>query len=129
MSQKCHGVQAKRLNLNNAMQKPTQTSQTLLERWKNKKSFEKTKNTKENQTYQRKPKIPKQTKKTLGKTTTTKFLKVSDSPLDMISFFVVVLVFPKVFTKPTNPPRKPNIQKKTKENQTNIRENKKKQSV
>ena len=64
----------------------------------------------------RKPKIPKKTKenqKTLGKTKKTKFLKVSDPPLDMVCFFVF-LVFPKVFTKPKNPSRKPKIPKKTK---------------
>ena len=126
------------------MQQPTQTSQTLLERWENQKIL------RENQTYKRKPKKankhirknkkemfksfrptlgygfcffvvfyfpesflqnkqiprenqnyqrkPKKTKQTLGKTKTTKCLRVSASPLDM--FFVCVFVgFPYGFYK------------------------------
>ena len=86
--------------------------------YKTKKSFEKTTNTKENQ------RTPTKKQTTLGKTNNTKFLKVSDSPLDMGLFFVCFLVFPKVFTKPTNYSRKPQIPKTTKENQQNIRTNK-----
>ena len=62
------------------------------------------------------PKVFKQPKKPSGKPIKKKFLKVSDSPLDM-GFVFLFLVFPKVFTKPTNPSRKPQIPKKTKENQ------------
>ena len=43
-------------------------------------------------------------------------------------WFLCFLVFPKVFSKPKNPSRKPTIQKKTKENQRkpkNIRKNRK----
>ena len=76
MSQKCHGVQAKRLNLHKTIQKPTQTSQTLLERLENKKVL------RENQTYKIKPK-----NKNIRNNKQTKFLKVSDSPLDM-GFFL-----------------------------------------
>ena len=79
-------------------------------------------NIRENQKYQRKPTT---TKLIFGKTKQPKFLKVSDPPLDMGLVLFVFLVFPKVFTKPTNPSRKPKIQKKTKENQTNIRNNQK----
>ena len=59
--------------------------------YKTNKSFEKTKNTKENQ------RKPKKTNKTLGKTKKTKCLKVSDSPLDM--FFVFCFGFPDGFYK------------------------------
>ena len=75
----------------------------------------------ENQTYQRKPK--KTTKTHQEKPKTTKFVNVSDPPLDMGLLLLFFLVFPKVFTKPNNHSRKSNIQKKTNENQQNIRKN------
>ena len=76
----------------------------------------------ENQKYQRKPKT---TKNTFGKTKKTKFLKVSDPPLDMGLVLFGFLVFPKVFRKPKKPSGKPKIPKKTKENQKYFRENQK----
>ena len=76
------------------------------------KAFEKTK---ENQ------RKPKKTPNTLGKTNKTKFLKVSDPPLDMVLFFEVFL---KVFRKSKQKLlRKSKIPKKTKETQTYFLEN------
>ena len=140
------------------MQKPTQTSQTLLERWENQK------NLRENQKYQRQPKKtittlgktkqkvvksfrltlgygfvfcfvgfpegflqnqqnlrenqkytrkPKKTPKTLGQNQNNKVFKGFRLTLGYGFVFLFWGVFPKVFTKPTNPSRKPKIQKKT----------------
>ena len=71
----------------------------------------------ENQKYQRKP------NKNFGKTKKTKFLKVSDPPLDMGLVLFGLLVFPTVFRKPKKRSGKPKIQKNTKENPKNLREN------
>ena len=76
----------------------------------------------------RKPKIPKKTKENqtnIRKNKQNKVFKGFRLTLGYGFVFFVFLVFPKVFTKPTNPSRKPKIQKKTKENQTNIRKHKK----
>ena len=82
--------------------------------------LENQKTLRENHIYQRKP---KNTNQSFGKCKQTKFLQVSDAPLDMGLVLLVFLVFPKSFRKPTKPSGKPQIPKKTKENQNKLREN------
>ena len=80
------------------------------------------------QKHSGKPKIQKKQRKpqTTLRKPKTMFLKVSDPPLDMHLFlFISLLVFPKVFRKPTKHSGKPTIEKKTKENKQHLRENKK----
>ena len=70
----------------------------------------------ENQKYQRKQ---HKTPTTFGKTNKNNVFKGLRPTLG----YRFLLVFPKVFTKPKKHSRTPNIQNKTKENQTNLREN------
>ena len=81
--------------------------------YKIKHTFEKTNNTKENQTN-------------LRENQQSNVFKGFRPTLGYGFVLFVCLVFPKVFTKPNKPSRKPRIQKKTKENQRkqkNLREN------
>ena len=84
------------------------------------KTLGKTKHTKETKRKQKpsgKPQIHKKTNKNqtnLRENQTTKFLKVSDPPLDMGLVLFGLLVVPKVFRKPKKKSGKPKIQKKTK---------------
>ena len=74
------------------------------------------KNLRENQKYkenQRKPQNLRKNKKN----------KVFKGFRLTLGYGFVFAVFPQVFTKPTNPSRKPTIPKKTKEYQQNIRKN------
>ena len=76
----------------------------------------------------RKPKIPKKTKenqKNIRKNQKNKAFKGFRPTLGYGFGFFVLLVSPKVFTKPKNPSRKPKIPKKTKENQKTLGKNKK----
>ena len=86
------------------MQKPTRNSQTLLERCNKTKK------------PSRKPKILKKTKenqKNIRKNQKNKVVKGFRLALGYGFGLFGFLVFPKVFTKPTNPSIKPNIPKKT----------------
>ena len=83
------------------------------------------KNHRENQKYKRKP---KKTKQALGKTQKkTKFLKVSDPPLDMGLFFVF-LVIPKVFTKQNSFRENQKYKRKPKKTKKALGKTQKKQS-
>ena len=78
------------------------------------KVFRKPTNIRENLTYKRKP---KKTNKPFGKTKKTKFLKVSDPPLDMVVFFPRRFLEPKQTLEKTKHTkerqRKPNNTKNT----------------
>ena len=89
--------------------------------WFSRRFLENPKSLRENQKYKRKPKKIK----TFGKTKTTKFLKVSDPPLDMGLFFLFLLVFPEGFYKAQTTFDKTQHTKENQRNQKSLRENQK----